>query len=142
MTWFWLALAAAASMGVSYAVFGHLVKFVPGHVVMLVGSVGSLLIYGVMTALGKEWGQVSKLLSPPLVGWMMLQIAALVALNLLSAWAIQRQNATMVSVVEMSYPIFVALAAFVLFREVQFTMGVAVGGALILAGVVCVYLWK
>jgi drug/metabolite transporter (DMT)-like permease len=49
--------------------------------------------------------------------------------------AIGGKNATLASLIEITYPVFVALFAFVLFREVHLTASVLVGAGLVFAGV-------
>jgi len=61
------------------------------------------------------------------------------AFAILSGVAIK--NATAVSAVEISYPLFVALFAWLFFREVQITPALVLGGALIFSGL-GVILWK
>ena len=45
------------------------------------------------------------------------------------------KNATLASLIEISYPAFVALFAFLLYREVHFNASVLLGAALVFAGV-------
>jgi drug/metabolite transporter (DMT)-like permease len=48
--------------------------------------------------------------------------------------SIRGANATLASLIEITYPIFVSLFAYLLFRQHELTPGVAIGGLLILAG--------
>ncbi|MGA2053413.1 MAG: EamA family transporter, partial [Opitutales bacterium] len=57
----------------------------------------------------------------------------------LSLLAIQHKNATLASLIEISYPFFVALFAWLLFRDVQLSWATALGGLLILAGIAIIY---
>lgn len=52
--------------------------------------------------------------------------------------AIHMSNATVASLIEIAYPIFVALFAYIIFRESHLTWEVALGGSLILVGTILV----
>jgi drug/metabolite transporter (DMT)-like permease len=53
--------------------------------------------------------------------------------------AIGEKNATLASLIEISYPFFVAVFAWLFFRETQFTWPTVFGGVLILSGVAVVF---
>ncbi len=63
-----------------------------------------------------------------------------VAGALLIYMAIGEKNATLASLIEISYPLFVAFFAWVFFREVQINLATVLGGAMILGGVAVVFL--
>ena len=73
--------------------------------------------------------------------WTVLSVAvtSLLARVLLFV-SIDRKNATMAGLIEISYPIFIALFTWLLFREVHLTWTSALGGLLIVAGAVIVIL--
>ena len=54
--------------------------------------------------------------------------------------AMSDKNPTLVSLIEISYPLFVILFAWVFFREMQLNMITMLGGILVLAGVVVITL--
>ena len=58
--------------------------------------------------------------------------------DILGAMAIQSKNASLMSLIEISYPVFISLFAWLLFRESQLTVASAIGGAFILVGVAIV----
>ena len=55
--------------------------------------------------------------------------------------AIAEKNATLANLVEISYPIFTFLFAWLLFREVQISWQAALGGLLIFSGIGLIF-WK
>lgn len=73
--------------------------------------------------------------------WTVLSVAvtSLLATALLFV-SVYRKNATMAGLIEISYPIFIVLFTWVLFREVHLTWTSALGGLLIVAGAVIVIL--
>ena len=54
--------------------------------------------------------------------------------------AISDKNATLASLIEISYPVFVALFAWLLFRQVHLNASVLVGALLVFAGVAVIVL--
>jgi drug/metabolite transporter (DMT)-like permease len=71
--------------------------------------------------------------------WLLVAVISSAAGGLLIYIAIGEKNATLASLIEISYPFFVALFAWVFFREIQFNWQTLVGGALILGGVAVVF---
>ena len=59
--------------------------------------------------------------------------------NLFIALAIQSKNATLSTLIEISYPIFIILLAWILFRENNLTPSVLFGGTLIFSGIAIIY---
>ena len=52
--------------------------------------------------------------------------------------SLNEKNATLTSIVEISYPFFVALFSWLLFRDSQLNLSIFVGGLFIFAGVVLI----
>jgi drug/metabolite transporter (DMT)-like permease len=73
-------------------------------------------------------------------GWFVLAVVASAAGALLIYMAIGEKNATLASLIEISYPFFVAVFAWVFFRDMQFNLATIFGGILILSGVAVVFL--
>ena len=59
--------------------------------------------------------------------------------NLFIALAIQSKNATLSTLIEISYPIFIIIIAWLLFRENNLTPSVLIGGTLIFSGIAIIY---
>jgi len=68
---------------------------------------------------------------------MVAVITAMVA-ALLIFMSIQAKNATVASLIEVTYPFFTAFFAWILFRQNTLNLATLVGGLLILAGVVII----
>ncbi len=56
--------------------------------------------------------------------------------------SITKQNAEVSSLIEISYPLFIALFGLLFFQENNANGGTIVGGILIFAGVVAIYLFN
>ena len=74
-------------------------------------------------ALGRDWV------------WLVVAVVSSAAGALLIYIAIGEKNATLASFIEISYPFFVAVFAWLFFRETQFSWPTVFGGLLILGGV-------
>jgi drug/metabolite transporter (DMT)-like permease len=72
--------------------------------------------------------------------WLVVAVVSSAAGALLIYIAIGEKNATLASLIEISYPFFVAVFAWLFFRETQFSWPTVFGGLLILGGVAVVFL--
>lgn len=62
--------------------------------------------------------------------------------NLFIALAIQSKNATLSTLIEISYPLFIILLAWILFKENNLTPIVLLGGGLIFSGIAVIYIFN
>lgn len=141
--WIFYAVAASVIWGVSYAASGRVIEHgmapltfffyyacfgaIAGALALAAGGrLGDLT--GELRALGSDWP------------WFALALVSSAAGTLLIYMAIGEKNATLASLIEISYPIFVALFAWLFFRQNQINAMTIVGGALIMGGVVVVFL--
>lgn len=78
------------------------------------------------------------------MGWWQIPAALIgfTAGNYLVACAIQAKNATLASLIEISYPLPIVLFSLVLLGTTHLSMGALVGGSLIVIGVVVIYLFN
>lgn len=143
LMWTFFALGAAILWGVSYAASGRVMArgldpvafffcyalfaaLVAGLLLLAQGEIGA--VPRGIRALGRDWV------------WLLLSLAAATVGGLLIYVAIGEKNATLASLIEISYPFFVALFAWLFFRETHFNLATVLGGLLILAGVLTVFL--
>lgn len=139
--WFAYALLAAVLWGFDYAIAERVFKHIsPLSFLAIQLTVCGLVLLLVALATGTLQKDASVLLASR-------RTMALLALNIvlfgvavvLICTAIQAKNATLSGLIEMSYPIFVALASWLVFRENQISLSVVIGGALIFAGAFVIY---
>jgi drug/metabolite transporter (DMT)-like permease len=138
--WYLAALGAAVMWGLHYPLIGHALKHVSLPSVLVI-SVLPLFVLGpffvrpvladLQTLMGLGWGVRALILAIALTS-----LGGTVLLYL----AIGGKNATLAAVIEISYPVFVALFAWLLFREVHINASVLAGGALVFAGVAIIIL--
>ena len=141
--WIVYALAAAIIWGVSYAASGRVIErgMTPLVFFLLYTSFGAAAAATALALLGKAGTLFSEVraLGEDWV-WLAVAVVSSAAGGLLIYIAIGEKNATLASLIEISYPFFVAVFAWLFFRETQFTFSTILGGVLILGGVGVVFL--
>jgi drug/metabolite transporter (DMT)-like permease len=141
MIWFFYALGAAVIWGINYAVAGRLLErgMSPQtlfFIDMLFGALGMGLI---LSVLGKWQATFSELqLARPELIWLGVAVFTAMIAALLIFMSIQAKNATVASLIEVTYPFFTAFFAWLFFRQNTLNLATIFGGLLILAGVVII----
>jgi len=67
------------------------------------------------------------------------EVITLILAELCIGFSIVTKNATLAGLIEISYPIFIAIFAYLLYRENQLSSSTIIGGLLIFAGVFVIY---
>jgi drug/metabolite transporter (DMT)-like permease len=141
--WIVYALAAAIIWGVSYAASGRVIErgMTPLAFFFMYTLFGALAAATALALTGKAGGLFSELraLGADWV-WLVVAVISSAAGGLLIYIAIAEKNATLASLIEISYPFFVAIFAWLFFRDAQFSWTTLLGGLLILGGVSVVFL--
>jgi drug/metabolite transporter (DMT)-like permease len=141
--WILYAFSAAVIWGISYAASGRAIERGVTPLTFFFCST----LFGVLVAslalvslgrLGAVPAEVRGLGGDAF--WFALALVASAAGALLIYMAIGEKNATLASLIEISYPFFVAVFAWLFFRETQFNLATIVGGLMILGGVGVVFL--
>ena len=141
--WFVYALSAAVIWGISYAASGRAIERGVSPIVFFtlyasVGAIMGLLALSLtgrlatfpheIRAVGRDWP------------WLAIAVVTSGVGALLIYMAIGEKNATVASLIEISYPVFVAFFAWLFFRETQFNLATLIGGVMIMGGVTVVFL--
>lgn len=141
--WIVYALAAAIIWGISYAASGRVIErgMTPLIFFFLYTLFGAAAAAAALTFAGKTGNLLSEVrtLGADWV-WLVVAVVSSAAGSLLIYIAIGEKNATLASLIEISYPFFVAVFAWLFFREAQFSWQTVLGGLLILGGVGVVFL--
>lgn len=139
--WIILAIFASIVWGFDYVFAEKVIKKISVTSFMSV----QLLFAFLVTAL-VAWftGSVKKDLivissSKQLLLFLTLGALAFTAGNFFILSSINSKNATLAGMIEISYPLFIALLAYLLFKENQINLGTAAGGLLIFLGVFVIY---
>ncbi len=140
--WIVYAFAAAIIWGISYAASGRVIErgITPLVFFFLYTFFGATAALVTMALLGKTGTLLSeiRILGADWV-WLVVAVVTSAAAGLLIYIAIGEKNATIASLIEISYPFFVAVFAWLFFREIQFNWLTVLGGVLILGGVGVVF---
>lgn len=139
--WLIYALAAAVIWGVNYAVSGRLLaRGMSPQTLFLVDLVfGTIAVASLITCTGRWPGAVGELRAARSdFAWLVVAVAAATAAGLLIFMSIGAKNATVASLIEVSYPLFTAFFAWALFRQTTLNAATIIGGLLIFAGVLIV----
>lgn len=144
MNWFFLALLAAALWGGSYVIYEQLIKTISSASAMFYSALGSIFVYALWAisqkTMAADWQVIKKFDVEAKL--LLLVILVNSVANLLILFSIKAKNATLAGMVEISYPLFIALFAWMFLKEVQASAGTWVGAALIFAGVSCIYFFE
>ena len=140
LPWYVTALGAALIWGIHYPLVDSALKRISPIGVLLLTAIPILLVAVVfhrhlaadyLVIKGMDWG--SKLIV------IALSVTSILGSVLLFV-SISSRNATLASLIEISYPVFVVLFSYLLFRQVHINASVLAGGVLVFAGVALIIL--
>ena len=122
--------------GLTYALNEKMLERVSVSTTLAIGAAALLLC---MTALSMQQGVLLNDLHAIITSKSLFRITIISTLTYVAAdWmiasAIQSQNATLASIIEISYPLFIVLFTFLLYKKIDVTPMIAAGGALIIIG--------
>lgn len=141
--WLLYALAASLCWGMSYAASGPILRkglspvlFFSGYSAL--GFLGSLVLLSATGKIGQAFWMEG--LCREDLGWFLFSIGGSAFGAFLTYVAMSAKNPTLASLVEISYPIFVVLFAWLFFREMQLNATTICGGLLVIAGVTVIFM--
>jgi drug/metabolite transporter (DMT)-like permease len=139
MVWLLYALAAALIWGVNYAVSGRLLErgiSPPTFIDLLFGTVAMVTLIGLS---GKWHSTFSELHhARGEIPWLIVAAVAATSAGMLTFLSIEAKNATLSSLIEVTYPLFTAFFAWAFFRQTTINLSTIIGAALIFTGVLIV----
>ena len=138
LPWYVPAIAAAVVWGLHYPLIEHALRRVSLPTVVLLSALPMALVALAFPArLAADWRALAVL--PVGERWLIGLIAVTsLAGTVLLYLAVRGRNATLASLIEISYPAFVAVFAWLLFREWQLNAGVLFGAVLVVTGSVLI----
>jgi len=114
----------AVTRGVNYALLDRLLINMPVVVLCLGCSILNTLFFGVLFLLGKYQLNFRKYFHDTQTTWLFILVTVLFLIgNALIIIAIKNKNATVASLIEISYPIFVVLFSYLIFRNSNLNTG-------------------
>ena len=141
--WMTYALSAAMLWGASYAASGPVLRSGMTPVVFYF----CYSLFGVITASGMllfrgEAHQVISQISDlrAYAGWFVFSLLAAALGGVMTYMAIGEKNASLVALIEISYPLFVVLFTWLFFREIQLNVMTLAGAVLVISGIALILL--
>lgn len=134
LPWYITAIAAAMIWGIHYPLIDHALKKLSLFSVLLLTVLPVLLLIPLFSHdIAQDVKTFSQLTVFDKLAILSIGITSILA-SVLLFMSIDNKNATLASLIEITYPIFVALFAFVIFRQMHLNASVITGGILIMAG--------
>ncbi|MEK7530803.1 MAG: DMT family transporter [Patescibacteria group bacterium] len=142
--WIVFALGAAATWGLTYTIDEHLFKHISVVSALAVTCLVTGIVLGAVALISGEWQRdLVTLVSSSRALWLLIgSTVAFIVGDLLISYAIQSNNATIAGLIEISYPLFIILFSYLIFREENLSLGTAIGGLFIFTGVATIYLFN
>jgi drug/metabolite transporter (DMT)-like permease len=132
---FWVpAILTAFLWGVSYTATGEVIKHISKTTYMFLSSMMFIITYSILSY--KHWSVDLATLSekPNVLGWFLLASITSVVANYLALVAIECCNASMAAALEISYPFWCMVFAWLLFGS-AFSLQAIVGSIIVFLGV-------
>lgn len=141
--WFFCALGTAVLWGLGYAISDKIMRdsFSPIFLMLSTGII--YLTFSLVLAFftdNLKPGFEIVMNNPKSLWGLSINAITVVVGSFLILYAINLKNATSVNLIEITYPIFTLIFAYILMREIQINAAVIVGGLLIFSGVIIIYL--
>jgi len=132
--WYLAALGAAVTWGIYYPLVDMALKRISLYSVILLSMIPVLLVMPMFLKTVSDDIETVKAL-PASEQWV-IAVLGLIGLfgEVMVYLAITGKNATLASLIEMTYPVFVVLFAYIFYRQMHVTASVFVGGLMILMG--------
>lgn len=139
----WVILAVLASMfwGTEYAINEQIYRHISVTTALAIeGVVYAAVFVCIMVLSGNAKADLATLGSSwRLAGLMLAGSVGIIIAALFIGFSITAKSAALAGLIEISYPLFTALFAYVLFKEGELTWATALGGLFIIAGVGIIY---
>ena len=141
MVWLLYALAAALIWGVNYAVSGRLLErgISPPTLFLIDLLFGTVAMVTLIGRTGKWHSTFAELYhARGEIPWLIVAAVAATSAGMLIFLSIEAKNATLSSLIEVTYPLFTAFFAWAFFRQTTINLSTIIGAALIFTGVLIV----
>jgi drug/metabolite transporter (DMT)-like permease len=139
--WFFYALFSALLWGISYSFSDRLLQSgISVPLLMAIEGIMIIPILAVVALKGNPFDGIHLLMTDRKI----LVLAIFVALTAMLGsffilMSISEKNATLASLIEITYPLFTCLFAWLFFKDMQLSWTTAMGALLILSGIAVIY---
>ena len=132
--WYLAAIGAAIIWGIHYPLIDFAMKRLSVYSVLLISVLPVLFLMPMFLRDVARDVEVFKLL-PTNEQWLVAAIGLTSTLGAVLLYlSVNSKNATLASLIEITYPVFVVLFAYIFFRQVHVNTSVILGGLMILIG--------
>lgn len=132
--WYIAALGAAITWGIYYPLVDMALKRISVYSIILLSMIPVLLVLPIFLKTVSDDIETVRTL-PVSEQWVILSLGLIGLFGEVMVYlAISEKNATLTSLIEMTYPIFVVLFAYLFYRQMHVTTSVFIGGMMILIG--------
>lgn len=139
----WIIFAVGASLlwGITYVINEQVYRKISLLTSLSLSSFFLFLVTFIAAYFSNNFNHdISSILASKKLLWLVVvETVGLILAELFIAFSITEKNATLSGLIEISYPIFIAIFAYILYRENEVNTGTIVGGSLIFIGVFIIY---
>ena len=142
--WVVLGLTAGAGWGMSYILYEKLLLRFPIPLVMFLTGAASFAFFGLVAWSRGHFAEIKTITSSPAIVWGFIGVVVLnILANTSILTAVNMSNASRAAFLEISYPLFSLLFAYLIFKEIQLSaLGMVGGGFIVLGTIIMVYAGK
>lgn len=140
--WAILALGASIMWGLAYAISEKVLRAGVHPSILMVSS--AMISFPLFVFVASYLGQVKPgmdilMAQPKLIPIIIIQALAIVIGSYMIFVAVNMKNATLVNLIEITYPLFTALFAYIILKDVQFNWWTLVGGLVVMSGLAIIF---
>ncbi len=139
--WIFYALGASVLWGLSYVLFEQIYKKISVTTALWITCLIMFVVLLFASYFNGDLGQdITTIKSSKKLAWLLAGgVATALVADLFIGFSIAGKSATLAGLIEISYPIFIAIFAWILYKENQLNFATALGGLLIFIGVFVIY---
>jgi drug/metabolite transporter (DMT)-like permease len=137
------AIIASLAWGLQYVLLERLLIKVPSTVFFALTSTAAFVFRWLIVLLQKTSLNMKQYFRDSHTMRLMLIVVTLFVLgNVVMVFAIKGKNATVASLIEISYPLFVVLFGYLIYRNTHLNTGTIIWWLLVLWGIIMVYIFN
>ena len=142
----WVIYALSASMlwGLTYVLSEQIYKKISVLTSLAITNIVAfiiILLFALQKGVFKK--DIDSIMSSPTLMYLVIaETIVFLLAELCIALSISNKNATLAGLIEISYPLFIALFAYLIFKEDSISISTFVGAELIFAGVLIIYVFN
>ncbi|MCE9628706.1 MAG: EamA family transporter [Candidatus Vogelbacteria bacterium] len=142
--WLIYSLAASLFWGLTYVLNERVYKHISFLTSLVITSFFAFVTLGLVSYFTRNLQKdLHTIVSSEAVLWLVGGgVVTLIVAEVFIGLSISSKNATLSGLIEISYPIFIALFSYLLFKENQLTLPTGIGASLIFIGIAVIYFFN